>query len=93
MPTVIFHPISGAIMPISVADVVPNRIARDIIDRPLQLSIAFESLCPDSQQLIVDRLYPNVLNRSNDHRRNGYSSAAMGIGNTRCAKRRSLSSW
>lgn len=31
----------------------------------LELTVAYESLCPDSQGLVVDRLYPNVLNQTN----------------------------
>uniref|UniRef100_A0A915D416 Uncharacterized protein n=1 Tax=Ditylenchus dipsaci TaxID=166011 RepID=A0A915D416_9BILA len=31
--------------------------------RPLQMHLAFESACPDSQQFVVHRLYPKVLTR------------------------------
>lgn len=32
--------------------------------KPVEVKLAYESGCPDSQRLIVDRLYPKVLNNS-----------------------------
>jgi hypothetical protein len=38
---------------------------RQLTGQRMQLTIAFESLCNDSQSLIVERLYPRVLNQTN----------------------------